>query len=166
MHLLRLVANEDVRSPRLFEDTITADLERICMKALARRASDRFTVARDFAEEIRWLLANQSPSPGIRPSSVAIHSGKTPVMPMTEYRGTCRANGCNADWTTRIVPKGLRSFDATDASFFLELLPGPFDREGFPKAFDFGRLASKKPIQSKRFKLVWSMVPQGVASLR
>src|SRR5262245_32401967 len=28
----------------------------------------------------------------------------------------------------KIVPKGLRSFDANDADFFLELLPGPRDR--------------------------------------
>src|SRR5262249_48049494 len=32
----------------------------------------------------------------------------------------------------KIVPKGLRSFDATDADFFLELLPGPRDRDGLP----------------------------------
>src|SRR5207237_4257150 len=32
----------------------------------------------------------------------------------------------------KIVPKGLRSFDANDADFFLELLPGPRDRVGLP----------------------------------
>ena len=32
----------------------------------------------------------------------------------------------------KIVPKGLRSFDEHDADFFLELLPGPRDREGLP----------------------------------
>ena len=31
-----------------------------------------------------------------------------------------------------IVPKGLRSFDKHDADFFLELLPGPRDRQGLP----------------------------------
>ena len=30
----------------------------------------------------------------------------------------------------KIVPKGLRSFDAHDADFFLALLPGPRDRDG------------------------------------
>ena len=35
---------------------------------------------------------------------------------------------------SRIVPKGLRSFDAQDADFFLELLPGPRDREGLPES--------------------------------
>ena len=33
----------------------------------------------------------------------------------------------------KIVPKGLRSFDAHDADFFLELLPGPRDREGLAR---------------------------------
>src|SRR5205807_2861622 len=37
----------------------------------------------------------------------------------------------------KIVPKGLRSFDATDAYFFLDLLPGPRDREGLPESIRF-----------------------------
>src|SRR5262249_31109829 len=43
----------------------------------------------------------------------------------------------------RIVPKGLRSFDAHDADFFLELLPGPRDREGLPDRIRFW----KTPIE-------------------
>jgi formylglycine-generating enzyme required for sulfatase activity len=34
----------------------------------------------------------------------------------------------------QVVPKGLRSFDARDADFFLELLPGPRDRDGLPES--------------------------------
>ena len=37
----------------------------------------------------------------------------------------------------RVVPKGLRSFDAHDADFFLELLPGPRDRDGLPDSIRF-----------------------------
>src|SRR5208282_710169 len=37
----------------------------------------------------------------------------------------------------KIVPKGLRSFDAYDADFFLELLPGPKDRDGLPDSIRF-----------------------------
>ena len=36
----------------------------------------------------------------------------------------------------KIVPKGLRSFDADDADFFLELLPGP-RRDGLPESIHF-----------------------------
>jgi hypothetical protein len=35
------------------------------------------------------------------------------------------------------VPKGLRSFDGEDADFFLELLPGPRDRDGLPESLRF-----------------------------
>ena len=37
----------------------------------------------------------------------------------------------------RIVPKGLRSFDKEDKDFFLDLLPGPRDREGLPDMIRF-----------------------------
>ncbi len=37
----------------------------------------------------------------------------------------------------KIVPKGLRSFDEYDADFFLELLPGPRDRDGLPESIRF-----------------------------
>src|SRR5262245_39368327 len=36
-----------------------------------------------------------------------------------------------------IVPKGLRSFDAHDADFFLALLPGARDQEGLPESIRF-----------------------------
>src|SRR5262249_50844835 len=37
----------------------------------------------------------------------------------------------------RVVPKGLRAYDAADADFFLELLPGPRDRHGLPDSLRF-----------------------------
>jgi hypothetical protein len=36
-----------------------------------------------------------------------------------------------------VVPKGLRSFDARDAEFFLDLVPGPRDRDGLPDSLRF-----------------------------
>jgi hypothetical protein len=36
-----------------------------------------------------------------------------------------------------VVPKGLQSFDANDAQFFLELLPGPRDENGLPESIRF-----------------------------
>jgi formylglycine-generating enzyme required for sulfatase activity len=38
---------------------------------------------------------------------------------------------------TVVVPKGLQSFDANDAQFFLELLPGPRDENGLPESIRF-----------------------------
>jgi formylglycine-generating enzyme required for sulfatase activity/energy-coupling factor transporter ATP-binding protein EcfA2 len=36
-----------------------------------------------------------------------------------------------------VVPKGLRSFDAKDSNFFLQLLPGPRDQDGLPESIRF-----------------------------
>src|SRR5262249_43879056 len=37
----------------------------------------------------------------------------------------------------RMVPRGLRSFGAEDANFFLDLLPGPRGRDGLPESLEF-----------------------------
>jgi hypothetical protein len=36
-----------------------------------------------------------------------------------------------------VVPQGLRSFNAADRDFFLDLLPGPRDRDGLPESLRF-----------------------------
>src|SRR5271157_3541565 len=42
-----------------------------------------------------------------------------------------------AESPLKIVPKGLRSFDAEDKDFFLELLPGPRRGDGLPESVHF-----------------------------
>ena len=37
----------------------------------------------------------------------------------------------------RVVPRGLTAFSSEDADFFLELLPGPRDRDGLPDTIRF-----------------------------
>jgi hypothetical protein len=83
-----------------------AVLERICLKALSKRASDRYPSAADLAADLRqWAEA--------------------PAM------------GNNSTAPVRIVPKGLRSFDAGDSDFFLDLLPGSRGRNGLPEPLRF-----------------------------
>ena len=52
IELLDLIATTEARPPRQIDDTIPRELERICLKALSKRATDRFTTARDMAEGI------------------------------------------------------------------------------------------------------------------
>jgi serine/threonine protein kinase len=54
--LVRAAQVGEVRTPRVFDSTITKDLERVCLKALSRRPSDRYSVAKDFAGEVRSLV--------------------------------------------------------------------------------------------------------------
>ena len=129
--LLEQITSIEARPPRQIDDAIPKELERICLKALSKRASERYTTAKDFAEDLRHFLAEQpsSPSdtPGVEPPSPLGGSGKsdTPTTPISDSQ------------PIRIVPKGLRSFDAHDSDFFLELLPGPRDRDGLPDSLRF-----------------------------
>jgi serine/threonine protein kinase/formylglycine-generating enzyme required for sulfatase activity len=129
--LLEQIATIDPRPPRQVDDAIPRELERICLKALAKRATERYPTALDLAEDLRHFLAARTPvgtapaEPGRASAEVVPPTGTPPVTPAGESR------------PVQIVPKGLRSFDAADADFFLDLLPGPRDRDGLPENVRF-----------------------------
>jgi predicted Ser/Thr protein kinase len=56
--LLERIANVEARPPRQANDGIPKELERICLKALAKRASERYSTARDMADDLRNFLGH------------------------------------------------------------------------------------------------------------
>src|SRR5271168_4484125 len=48
--LLDLIATTEARPPRQIDDMIPKELERICLRAMSQRASDRYTTGRDMAD--------------------------------------------------------------------------------------------------------------------
>jgi serine/threonine protein kinase len=59
--LLDQIATVEARPPRQVDDSIPTELERICLKALAKRASERFNTAKDLADELRhWQTGGES----------------------------------------------------------------------------------------------------------
>ncbi len=54
--LLDAVIHDEPRPPRQFVRGIPRDLERICLKAMAKRISDRYTTASDLSEDLRTLV--------------------------------------------------------------------------------------------------------------
>ena len=54
--LLRQVQEDEPQPPRQLVPDIPPDLERICLKALAKRQPDRYTTAGDFADDLRGVL--------------------------------------------------------------------------------------------------------------
>jgi serine/threonine protein kinase/predicted ATPase len=54
--LLRQVRDDEPQPPRQLVGDIPPELERICLKAMAKRQEDRYTTARDFAAELRRVL--------------------------------------------------------------------------------------------------------------
>jgi serine/threonine protein kinase len=140
--VLEKITTIEVRPPRQWDETIPKELERICLKSLSKRASERYTTAKDMADDLRYWLRS---SCGDRTAAVADHAlqellptpnqGSLPTPPSGP--DTPAITPSSDQRPLKIVPKGLRSFDAHDADFFLELLPGPRDREGLPDSIRF-----------------------------
>jgi eukaryotic-like serine/threonine-protein kinase len=133
MDLLIEVATREVRPPRQINDAVPKQLERICLKALAKRTSERYTAAKDFADDLRHFLAHASGEKKSILGSKAVPDAQAPSRPAITPVPTTPSD----QQPLKIVPKGLRAFDAEDADFFLELLPGPRDREGLPESIRF-----------------------------
>jgi serine/threonine protein kinase len=54
--LVRQIREDDPQPPRQLVPNLPMELERICLKAMAKAAGDRYTTAGDMAQEIRDLL--------------------------------------------------------------------------------------------------------------
>ena len=164
--IIEQVTQAEARPPRQIDDTIPKELERICLKALAKRASERYTTARDMAEDLRFFLQTVAgtTSPVIAPGMVIPLTGST--QESTSQPTTPRAS--DSDQThIKVIPKGLRSFDQHDADFFLELLPGPRDRDGLPDSIRFwkDRIEETDPDQTFRVGLIYGPSGCGKSSL-
>ena len=61
----------------------------------------------------------------------------------------------------KIVPKGLRSFDAEDKDFFLELLPGPRRGDGLPESVHFWKVRIEEMDPDKTFSVGVIYGPSG-----
>ncbi len=82
---------------------------------------------------LEWYFEVERPEAGLSldapPSSERARSG----LPPTDKTDRPEA-------FVPVVPKGLRSFDANDSNFFLQLLPGPRDQDGLPESIRFWKL--------------------------
>jgi serine/threonine protein kinase/formylglycine-generating enzyme required for sulfatase activity len=144
-----LLAEE--RPLRQIDDTIPRELERICLKMLSKRASERYVTARDLADDLRHFL------------QAGIPSG----LPATTPSPAAAARPDSDGFVVKVVPKGLRSFDRNDADFFLELLPGPRDRDGLPEGLRFWkpRIESTDPDATFKVGLIFGPSGCGKSSL-
>lgn len=124
---LHLVITAEPVPPREHDALIPAELERICLKALSKRASDRYSSGAEMAEDlVYWRQGPQQETKQVR-----------------------------------IVPRGLRSFDVHDADFFLELLPGPRDRNGLPDSIRFWKSRIEESDPDKTFPVGLIYGPSG-----
>ncbi len=160
--LTHKIATAEPRPPRQVDDAIPKELERIALKALSKRISERYTTARDMAEDLRNFLRAEaettSPPPAIAPAGPTSEASSTP-------HGSGRPESVGS--ALKIVPKGLRPFDQHDAAFFLDLLPGPRDQDGLPDGLRFWktRIESVDPDTTFRVGLIYGPSGCGKSSL-
>lgn len=166
--LLQQIATQEIRPPRQLDDQIPRELERICLKAMSKRATDRYTTALDLADDLRHFLAQprQPHNPLLDTNGFLLEQGVAAESLVAPHAAPVSRVGSSAlthrpptpsDQDLRIVPKGLRSFDSGDAEFFLELLPGPRDRQGLPDSIRFWltRIAETDPNQAFSVGLIY-----------
>jgi serine/threonine protein kinase/formylglycine-generating enzyme required for sulfatase activity len=156
--LLNEIANADPRPPRQIDERIPRELERICLKALSQRASQRYATAGDLATDLRQFheqstLQQHPRDAAFRPAPGVVATPTRLDTPMPTPASDQRP--------LRIVPKGLRSFDEHDADFFLELLPGPRDRDGLPDSIRFWKTRIEEHDPDKTFSIGLLYGPSG-----
>jgi serine/threonine protein kinase/formylglycine-generating enzyme required for sulfatase activity len=169
--LMEQITTLEARPPRQIDDGIPKELERICLKALSKRAIDRYTTAKDLADDLRHFQAEQTViQSGTSPDGIASITSETHAStPTTTSKGSVGGSYASMDLglgssdgrPIQIVPKGLRSFDEHDADFFLELLPGPRDREGLPDSIRFWKTHVEEADPDNTFSVGLIYGPSG-----
>ncbi len=124
--------HDEPQSLRQVDPSIAPELERICLRCLARWAGDRYSTAADLADDLESLLEEiDDPPHGVSESA-------PPVVGLRPGRATKRSRSSGDSRTSSsFVPKGLRHYDRNDAESFLVFLPGPVDRHGIPLSITF-----------------------------
>lgn len=161
------IIRTEARPPRQVDDQIPKELERICLKALSKRAAERYTTAKDIADDLRHFLAEASDD-----EKLAVRTGPPLAVvpfvaaPVTPIHGPTPTPATDSP-PVSIVPKGLRAFDAQDADFYLELLAGPRDREGLPDSIRFwkSRIEELDPDNTFPLGLIYGPSGSGKSSL-
>lgn len=167
--LIKQVTNHEPRPLRQTDDRIPKELERICFKALSKRVRERYATAQDMADDLRHFLADETVNQQSSPDGKGSASGSAPMAtPPSAPSTASNRSGATPAMTpssdrqpVKIVPKGLRSFDAHDADFFLELLPGPRDRDGLPDSIRFWKTRIEEADPEDTFSVGLLYGPSG-----
>jgi serine/threonine protein kinase/formylglycine-generating enzyme required for sulfatase activity len=173
--LLELVTKHEPRPLRQMDDGIPKEVERICFKALSKRASQRYPTAKDMADDLGHFLAEGTDKEtrrqgdkkkGAKEVSCRGLDGQPQTEPGQAVVSLCPC--LPVSWSAptdsppvKIMPKGLRSFDEHDADFFLGLLPGTRDRQGLPDSVRFWKTKIEETDPDKTFAVGLICGPSG-----
>jgi formylglycine-generating enzyme required for sulfatase activity len=147
--LLEEVRTREPRPPRQLDATVDRELDRICLKCLAKRVSDRYSTAADLAEDLRQWQAQALATLADRDTPAAPPRWAGPVLSDSDQQPPA------------VTPKGLRAFDADDADFFLRLVPGPRARDGLPESVRFWKARAEEADADRTFPVGLLFGPSG-----
>ncbi len=147
--LLQQILWEDSLPCRHWDGRVPLELERICCKALSKRAADRYATAQQMADDLALWLSDAG--------SVQETSESRSERAVVDGEG----GGIHAAVTPRIIPRGLRCFDAKDSDSYLSLVPGPRDRDGLPQSIRQWKLRIEDPDPAGSFPVGLMYGPSG-----
>ena len=141
--------------PCELDPAIPAELERICLKALSKRAADRHASARDLADDLKaWLRESQMTD------SASKTEAAVPVP--SPSSSNPRLSGLGRGYAALpIVPRLAPPFAREDGDFFLALLPGPRDRDGLPESVAFWKRRIDSTDAERAFRVGLLYGPSG-----
>ncbi|MCA9135823.1 MAG: SUMF1/EgtB/PvdO family nonheme iron enzyme [Planctomycetales bacterium] len=149
----------DPVEPQEIDPDVPPELARICLKSLSKSIHDRYASCELLVDDLKHFI-----------ESAAV-PGLMPVAPSGNTRGSSplaeSAESTNRDQHRRVIPKGLRPFDLRDADHFLQLLPGPYDRDGLPDIVRFwlARIQCDDPAEAIPVGLIYGPSGCGKTSL-
>jgi serine/threonine protein kinase len=152
-----------VQPLRLLDDRIPAELERICLKMLAKHPYERYHHAINLEQDLNEFLASFSAGKTL---TNATYSGsprtaiQTGVIPQQGIQ-TPSDVGRSFDQPASVELPGLRSFDAEKSEYFIQLLPGPRDRSNFPESVSWWKKCVEERDASRTFKVGVLYGPSG-----
>ena len=169
--LMEQVTSFEPRPPRQWDDTIPKELERICLKALSKRASERYSTAKDMADDLRHFLAEQTisqqPSRAMGRARAFDRAGLAAAI-----HDTCVSigHGRNADLGPPAHQDRAQGacglLMPTTPTFSSNCSPALVTGTDCPTACGSGRLASKRRMRTTPSRSASSMDHRAAANLR
>ena len=147
------IATAEPRPLRQIDDTISRELERICLKALAKRASERYSTGRDMAEDLRHFVQTEVASADRRrrcrraapPRPPSPRHPSRPRKPLRRRRSRCgpTPRGGRSGSSPRVYARSTGTTPASSSS----CCPAPGTAKACPRACDSGSPGSSRPTR-------------------
>jgi len=166
--LLDCIRNVEVRPLRQLNSNVPKELDRICLKALSKKITDRYSTAKDLLDDLQnWDVDAIQASLADLPAAGKISMEDSKAITNGAPNEKAHSSKSLELENIAVVPHGLRPFDSGDSDFFSYLLPGARDRYGVPDCVSFwtSRILSRDPRDAFRVGVLLGPSGSGKSSL-